>query len=157
MTTLPESLGITEAEWASVPDELKAEIVRKYAKIKGAEHVGVFSQMMADANFLRTRDKAVTSDLLEAELNGNEDMNVVVADNVTMGDNAVRALGSQPPMPQPPRPSMLPWVLLAAALAGGVPTTAIATYLMMESNNAETPVEIPQSEDTSTTIRFVED
>jgi hypothetical protein len=95
--------------------------------------------------------------LLEAELNGNEDMNVVVADNVTMGDNAVRALGSQPPMPQPPRPSMLPWVLLAAALAGGVPTTAIATYLMMESNNAETPVELPQSEDTSTTIRFVED
>lgn len=152
MSTLPESIGITDAEWQSVPDEVKTEIVRKYAKIKGAEQLGTFSQLMADANFLRARDKAVISDLLEAPLDGTDDMNVVVADNVTMGDNAVRALGSQPPLPQAPRQSMLPWVLLAAALAGAVPTTAIATYMMTKDKPAE-----HKDTDTTATIRFVDD
>ena len=158
MTTLPESIGITEAEWQNVPDDLKTEIVRKYAKIKGVEQLNTFNQMMADANYLRERDRAVASDLLETDLDGKEDMITVVADNVTMGDNAVRSLGNQTPLPQPPpqpQQSMLPWVLLAAALAGAVPATAIATYMMTQGKNVE--VEVPKDTDTSATIRFVDD
>ena len=158
MTTLPESIGITEAEWQNVPDELKTEILRKYAKIKGVEQLNTFNQMMADANYLRERDRAVASDLLETDLDGKEDMITVVADNVTMGDNAVRSLGNQTPLPQPPpqpQQSMLPWVLLVAALAGAVPATAIATYMMTQGKNVE--VEVPKDTDTSATIRFVDD
>lgn len=156
----------SESDLADVPESLREEATKKYAKIKANELVGVFQMFEDDAAEILRVDRAVHDDLLGTDSSAGEEGDdtrmTIIADDININKPPPSPPPQEPrpippvdPPPRPPTSSTSPLVkaaLIGLGLVGaggiGAGLGAVAYSLLSDEPPAATDT------DTRNTIRF---